>query len=70
MGKIELKPCPFCGGEMAIDAVPGYNMKDTMYFLVGEPEHAKDCMIGAMATPRSYDKDMLVKFWNRRADNG
>ena len=69
MPEIKLKPCPFCGCEMAIDAVPGYDMKSTMYFLTGKPEHAKDCMIGALATPRSYDKDMLVKFWNRRAGN-
>lgn len=70
MDETELKPCPFCGCEMEIDAVPNYNMKDTMYFLVGKPEHDKGCMIWATATPRSYDKAMLVEFWNRRAGNG
>lgn len=70
MDKIKLKPCPFCGVRMAIEAVPEYNMKDTMYFLVGHPAHAKECLIGAFTPPRSYDKTMLVEYWNRRADNG
>lgn len=40
MDEIKLKPCPFCGGEMAIDAVPEYNMRNTMYFLIGKLEYA------------------------------
>lgn len=67
--KFWLKPCPFCGCEMAIDSVPVCNTKVTMYFLAGKQEHAMDCMIGAFATPRSYDKDMLVNLWNRRAEH-
>lgn len=70
MDEIKLKPCPFCGCEMAIDAVPNYDMKSKMYFIVGKPEHAKDCMIGALATPRYTNLKILAAFWNRRADNG
>ena len=38
--------------------------------LVGNPWHKDGCMIGAMASPRSKDVDKLVRFWNRRTDNG
>ena len=38
--------------------------------LIGNPQHKDGCMIGAMASPRSKDVDELVRFWNRRADNG
>lgn len=65
-----LKPCPFCGCEMAIVSVPGFNMEDSMYFLVGNPEHAKECMFGVMPAPRSHYEDILVKLWNRRASDG
>ena len=68
--KIKLKPCPFCGCEMAIDFIPQCNINDTIYFLVGKPKHAEGCMIGAMVLPRSHDKAMMVEYWNRRADNG
>ena len=69
MDEIKLKPCPFCGCPMVIDTVPGYNMKDKMYFLAGDPAHAKGCMIGAMVTPRFYDKDKIAEYWNRRAEH-
>ena len=29
----------------------------------------KDCMIGALATPRYTNLELLVEFWNRRADD-
>ena len=69
MKEIELKTCPFCGCEMAIDFVPQCNINDTIYFLIGKPKHAEGCMFGAMLAPRSHDKAMLVEYWNRRAEH-
>lgn len=63
-----LKPCPFCGCDMEIETAT-INYIETA-LLVGDPQHKYGCMMGAMATPRSKDVANLVKFWNRRADNG
>lgn len=60
----ELKPCPFCGCDMKIEAVTIDYIETAL--LVGNPRHKDGCMIGAMASPRSKDVDKLVRFWNRR----
>lgn len=62
-----LKPCPFCGCDMKIEAVTIDYIETA--FLVGNPQHKDGCMMGAMATPRSKDAGKLVEFWNRRCSN-
>ena len=63
----KLKPCPFCGCNMKIEAVTINYIETSL--LVGDPQHKDGCMMGAMATPRSKDAGKLVEFWNRRCSN-
>ena len=60
MAEIELKPCPFCGGEVRIDAI------DIDCFMVGCRN--KDCI--CHVTGAAYDTLWdAVEAWNRRADD-
>ena len=65
MAEIELKRCPFCGGEVRIDAIDA--MEDMSCFMVGCRN--KDCI--CHVTGAAYDtlRD-AVEAWNRRADDG
>lgn len=65
MNEIKLKPCPVCGCEMVVEAVPKNNMEDVTSFRIKKQEHAKDCILGAM----SNGTTMLVEFGIRRAEH-
>jgi Lar family restriction alleviation protein len=56
----ELKPCPFCGGEMFTENV--WQNADGVYWQVQCP------YCGAM-TDWDYGMDRAIKAWNRRAEN-
>lgn len=60
MADIELKPCPFCGGEGMIGAKYRYHYPT--YFIVV----CRKC--GAMAHC-GKTREEAAKKWNRRADN-
>lgn len=70
MGKIKLKPCPFCGCEMKIAEVcinKGLAREHSRFYLVAATLHEAGCMMGAMVTPVSGSKEELAGAWNRRA---
>lgn len=64
MGKVELKPCPFCGNEEDFDYGFAYSTKFTKaYLYVGCPK------CGAMMVDTNEDhclKDVKIA-WNKRA---
>jgi hypothetical protein len=63
MKEIELKKCPFCGGEVRIDAIDAMDMS---CFMVGCRN--KDCI--CHVTGAAYDTLLdAVEAWNRRADD-
>lgn len=67
----DLKPCPFCGCAMRLDEAShswGSVGEFPMYYLVGDA-HELDCLMRMLPAPRSNDRDELVEFWNRRANN-
>jgi len=58
----ELKPCPFCGGKARI------------YFHNFYGEYYAECdichaIIGRFPEYRNYSIDMIIKAWNRKADD-
>lgn len=54
---MELKPCPFCGGEARVKSFPH--------------NYAVYCEIcGATTQKYAPTKEMAIKAWNRRTDNG
>ncbi len=66
MEEIELKPCPFCGGEAEInvdrEAVEDTEKRHWAYTVV-----CKRCCATSGLT---YLPEKARKAWNRRADNG
>ena len=61
MPDIELKPCPFCGGEAEIIRQPGY----------GDKPYAASCGTGgcmAVIFPFATPEEAAKK-WNRRTGN-
>lgn len=75
---IDLKPCPFCGGEVTI-AVTGHK-NETCYFITrGNSKTKKNCKCRVFMDSDIYRKDEgvskekirndLVDAWNRRADH-
>ena len=67
MDEIKLKPCPFCGCEMEFDTVISQYC-GPIHYLVGKPDHAKDCMMSAISAPRHGSKELIAAFWNKRAE--
>jgi Lar family restriction alleviation protein len=71
----KLKPCPFCGGEVEVDklgdrdecfALTGVLCKNCgIYFTCRETKWI-DCEYEIL----EEEKNVLLKAWNRRADDG
>ena len=61
---IELKPCPFCGGEAALvkrDIQFGHWPSGGTWYV-----HCKKCLI---TTQPRRKADPVIEIWNRRVDN-
>ena len=54
MKTIELKPCPFCGGEAEIQ---------------GEDYFWSECKYCSAETMGNWDVAEAIEAWNRRVDN-
>ena len=54
--KVELKPCPFCGGEVII-------------YLLGSGEWVSECKSCGATVPEQDTKEAAVEAWNRRAED-
>lgn len=60
---MELKPCPFCGGEAEVIPLPSYNSNKCKYFVT--------CLCCGVETPRtSRTGKNAIERWNRRFDDG
>ena len=57
----ELKPCPFCGGEVEV----AYNPYTNMYFVVCGNAECDVCV-----NVSSKLKTEVIRIWNRRINNG
>jgi Lar family restriction alleviation protein len=58
----DLKPCPFCGGDVRFDKAYSY-FRDSVIYCDG-------CdMVFTLDDCAASDVD-IIKAWNRRADNG
>jgi Lar family restriction alleviation protein len=56
----DLKPCPFCGGEVILETVDGNSLEECYIYC---PECDFESGV--------YSKyEFAVEKWNRRADNG
>ena len=77
----ELKPCPFCGGEVSM-ALTGSGSINWLFITRGNSKTKKNCscrlfmesdqyVIGCMDSKEAAEnaKKNLTKAWNRRADN-
>lgn len=66
----ELKPCPFCGGEMSLV----YTSKDNAFYVFHKTARAaENCPIDEMFKITRLKVKSLscaADAWNRRADNG
>lgn len=59
---MELKPCPFCGGEA------DWSLSDDGYFIIGCD--APECFGWIYESSRSFgDLEYGIQLWNRRADD-
>lgn len=72
--KIKLKPCPFCGGPVKLDARKGYEERQEYYGKACLSIECMDC--GAQVTaynhtdgPLPYEvmAKMAAEKWNRRS---
>ena len=74
----ELKPCPFCGGEVTI-AVTGYKSENCFFVTRGHSKTRKNCKCRVFMESEPYergDDDLrekvrsdLADAWNRRAND-
>ena len=60
--KPDLRPCPFCGGEAEILAVPGY------YDQGKQSAWVVKCTAGCCNQMPHTSKQAALEAWNRRAD--
>ena len=61
---IELKPCPFCGGNPVIEH---WSSGGLMYMVkCNNP----DCQIPSCGYPKGHNLNEVKEEWNRRSDNG
>ena len=75
---INLKPCPFCGGEVSI-AETGYKKENCFFVTRGHSKAQKNCKCRVFMESESYRKDDgdskekirndLAEAWNRRASD-
>ena len=75
----DLKPCPFCGGEVMI-AKKAYGKERCMYITRGISRTKKNCKCRVFMESEPYRTDEgvsvdkirkdLAEAWNRRADDG
>lgn len=76
MKNYELKPCPFCGGQVRI-AVTGFHSQKCMFITRGVDESKKNCTCNLFMESKGYSssspdnkvekiKEELVKAWNKR----
>lgn len=62
---MELKPCPFCGGNAVLDH---YNTEPGLSYI-----RCEKCGLESVRFVKSFEvasDEQAIKFWNRRADNG
>lgn len=62
MANIDLKPCPFCGGNVRFEKAYSY-FHDTVIY-------CDRCDIVFMMDDYDASDDDVARAWNRRADNG
>lgn len=72
--QIELKPCPFCGGEANVyeyEAEQAIYDKDTLGFLDIErcERYGCGCPTCGCIIADKTSKQKAIEAWNRRADN-
>lgn len=60
----ELKPCPFCGKKPIIE----HWSSDGMMYMV--KCNNPDCAVPVVSYPNGRDLNMVIKEWNRRANDG
>ncbi len=60
----ELKPCPFCGKKPIIE----HWSSDGMMYMV--KCNNPDCPVPVASYPNGRDLNMVIKEWNRRANDG
>lgn len=59
----ELKPCPFCGGEVEIIATGLYHWKYAI-----RHKSKTECILDANAFALPYEKDDATRMWNTRVE--
>lgn len=59
---IELKPCPFCGGDVRFDKAYSY-FRDSVIYCDG-------CGMVFTLDDCAASDDIIVRAWNRRCGNG
>lgn len=64
---MEIKKCPFCGGEAEIEeysVFDGYQGESTSYLVYCS---CCDCIL---TTSKNSNKQDIIEKWNRRVDDG